>query len=187
MPLSLPRTIRRSCVAAVAATLFAVLALLGPGGAAPANAATYCGFDVSVTIHSDNPYRDLVVALPKPYDANGTQPIMWSHLSNQNQRWCPVPIGTTQFEYRNALSGKCLTAAGPPVNGTPVNQQACGGSTYQRWTVNKATAGSALKNVGTGGCLDVIEKNANAGAKLQIWGCNYSAWNQTWWFGRYGD
>ena len=190
MPLSPPRTIRRTCVVAATAMLFAVLALLGPSGAA-ASPAPYCSSDVSVTLHSANPIRDLVVALPQPYDEEGKRPIMWSHLGNQNQRWCMVagPSGPTDLEYHNARSGKCLTAAGTAANNTPVKQQTCNGSPFQRWIFRDVNVGEkfALQNIGTGGCLDVVGKNAAEGALLQTWGCNYSAWNQIWSFGRYGN
>ena len=192
MSLSPPRSGRRTVAVAAAVTLLAALAVLASGGtpahAAPANGPIPCSVRISATLHSSNPSRDMVVALPAPYTAEGTEPVMWSFLGGLNQRWCPQPVGSGALVLRNMVSGQCLTAAGPPKNGTPVNQQRCigsSGSTYQQWKDQDVSGRVAFKNVATGGCLDIIGKNPKAGARLQIWGCSY-AWNQTWWLGQNG-
>lgn len=178
MSLSLPRASRHTGVVAVGVTLLAVLGLLGPGGAAPAHAYE-CGTFNNVAIHSAD--TNLAVALPKPYNVNGTRPIMWGYWGGLNQRWCAVPTGNRIFAFRNIMSDKCLTADGTATSDTIVNQQTCvSGSTKQQWAESNVPLGWALRNLRTGGCLDVVEKNKDPGALLQTWGCNYSAWNQSW-------
>ena len=172
------RTIHHARV--VAGALFAALALLAAGGAAPASAAVDCGITANMRTHSAS--NDLALALPAPYYVNGTRPIMWSYWGGDNQRWCKVLVMDKKYVYMNVLSGKCLTAAGPAQNGTPVDQQTCTPLFYnQLWTIEDVRPGRiALKSVGTGGCLDIIAKNQKPGAKLQIWGCSYAS-NQLWW------
>ena len=183
--MSPPRSNRHAhlVAAAVAMALFAVLVLLGAGGAPPANAAPpsepVCTVTQSRILINGT---GLVVALPAPYDTNGTRPIMWSYWGGNNQRWCET--GTSGgSQWRNRLSGKCLTASGPVANGTLVDQQQCvSGNTKQRWTRVPLSSGWGLKNDGTGRCLDIVEKSTSAGAKLQVWGCSYAT-NQRWGIG----
>ena len=182
------RTNSNTCLA-VAAALFAALALLGSGGASSALAAGPCDERDSLTLRNANPPTELVVALSAPYDTNKKRPIMWSYWGGRNQRWCEISVANTnntQVEYRNLASGKCLTAAGPAKNGTPVNQQTCIGSTYQRWAGRDPfKIWEPIKNIATRGCLAVIGTTAKPGALLQIWSCG-SGSNQRWAYG-YGQ
>ena len=71
---------------------------------------------------------------------------------------------------RNLNSLKCLDVAGNnPANGTKIRQFTCNGSPAQTWEFN-LRATSALKNTGTGKCVDLAAYTV--GQDSRLWDCS---------------
>ncbi|WP_344219608.1 RICIN domain-containing protein [Nonomuraea bangladeshensis] len=101
-----------------------------------------------------------------------------------------VPAAGGVYQLKVTKSGKCLDVAGGSMdNGAQLQQWACSGATWQRFTVVSAGSGLyTLRNVNSGRCLDVPDGAATSGLRLQQWGCGDGLKaNQLWRFAASGS
>lgn len=173
------------------ALALALCALLTPAGVAPAHAASVCSSEKAIwgAREAGGTFKrgSQLIALPAPYFADGTAPVMWENNGRLNQRWCMLTIirpggGFGVYKFRNVTSGQCLDAKDGADYRTAVVQLSCSADSSQAWEAVPLRNGSfALRNMSGGGqfCLDIINKNTVHGAHLQTWTCS-GAWNQAW-------
>ncbi|MEU8820035.1 ricin-type beta-trefoil lectin domain protein [Actinoplanes sp. NPDC048796] len=105
--------------------------------------------------------------------AYGSNPQLqiWDCNGGPNQAWTLYSDGTIR------AFNRCMTAQGANTqNGTKIILSTCTGGAAQRFTLNSS---HDLVNVSADRCVDVIDKNAFNGAKLQLWDCAGTD-NQKW-------
>jgi hypothetical protein len=105
-------------------------------------------------------------------DANGTPVQVYTCNGSAAQQWELYGNGR-ELHLMNIDSQKCLDVSGAKAdNGTKIQIWTCNNSPAQTWEAN-VRATTALKNAGTGKCLD-LHKYDN-GNNAWLWGCNGTA------------
>lgn len=106
-----------------------------------------------------------------------------SNVTDPNQNWLPVSVGSGQVNLHNLQSGQCLDFAAATVGHT-VKQHVCGSDLFQKWriTVSEVPGFLRLVSAANGGnslCLDNSGSSAS-GAISIIWTCETGNSNQLW-------
>jgi hypothetical protein len=156
----------------IVATAFVLMAAMvgSLGVAAPAFADDH--FDVTVR----NTASGKCLAPHGESSADGVPIVQVTCNGSAFQRWDFVDHDNHIFQIRNAVTLKCMNAAGLNNNGTPVIQWPCAGISNQRFQASRnlpdfVTLTSRVARTSTH-CLDVPGGLATEGAAMQIWGCN---------------
>jgi len=95
----------------------------------------------------------------------------------QAQKWAPISIGGTSYQFLNKASGLCMDVRGGAARGTPIDQWPCNTISNERWSwphsfpngmlpIRSQVAGSSSY------CLDVPGASTQAGLGVQIYTCN---------------
>lgn len=106
------------------------------------------------------------------------------NVTDANQNWLPVSVGSGFVNLRNLNSGLCMDFAVPTV-GRNVKHHVCGSDLSERWQLQVSEVPGFLRVVSanhSGGhtfCLD-NGGTANAGAVSVIWDCQVGNLNQLW-------
>ncbi len=107
--------------------------------------------------------------------ANGTAVQVYTCNGSAAQQWL-IEGGGREMHLRNVNSYKCLDVSGGKAgNGTKIQIWSCNNSPAQSWDFG-VRGTTALKNAGTGKCLD-LHKFTNGHDAWQ-WGCNGTAAQQ---------
>jgi hypothetical protein len=158
----------------VATALALMAATVGSlGSAAPASADDH--FDVTVRSTATG----MCLAPQGESSADGVPIVQVRCNGSAFQRWDFVDHDDSIFQLRNAVTLKCMDAAGLNNNGTPVIQWPCAGISNQRFQASRSlpnfvTLRSRVARTSTH-CLDVPGGQANEGAAMQLWVRNGTA------------
>jgi hypothetical protein len=113
---------------------------------------------------------------------------MWDYRVTgdvRNQRWhFYVTDFANTYIIQNEFSEMCLDESldGGSFDGQIVYQYPCNGTYNQLWGVigGGAGGGSRLYSLQDGRCLDIRNFVDANDATVQVWSCNSSGWNQSW-------
>jgi uncharacterized membrane protein len=162
---------RKRIVVTVLALMAAMVASLGV--AAPAFADDH--FDVTVR----NTGTGMCLAPQNESSADGVAIVQVPCNGSAFQRWDFVDHDNHNFQIRNAVTLKCMDAAGLNTNETPVIQWPCANISNERFqasrdlpdfvTLRSRVAGSSTH------CLDVPGGEATVNAAMRLWVCNGTA------------
>ncbi|MGW5722050.1 RICIN domain-containing protein [Amycolatopsis sp. NPDC003865] len=161
---------KRIVTAALASAAATVLTV---GAAAPAFADDH--FDVTVR----NTASGKCLAPQGESSADGVPIVQVTCTGSPFQRWDFVDHDDHIFQIRNAVTLKCMDAAGLNTNQVPVIQWPCSGISNQRFQASRdlpdfVTLRSRVAGTNTH-CLDVPGGLATEGAAMQLWVCNGTA------------
>jgi hypothetical protein len=136
------------------------------------------------------------IDLPNGIPNDMTQLQIWDcdNGASQDQQWSYMADDTIRKD------GKCVELRnGSYSNGNPVQIYDCNGSTGQTWQRMIGIVPNQFVQElqpppiipvqltdANGGCLDLPGGNTANGTKLQIWGCDATGVNQTWWMDQRG-
>jgi hypothetical protein len=99
-------------------------------------------------------------------------PIVVSTCGAAGQQWTVVPVGANVVL---TVDAACMTVSSSgTANGTPIQYQACNGTSAQQWTV---ISGSRLRNPNSGRCL-TANQSVSDGTPFVLYDCGTSPYQQ---------
>lgn len=108
--------------------------------------------------------------------ANETAIVQVTCDGSPYQRWDFLDHDNSVFQIRNAVTLKCMDAAGSNVDGTPIIEWPCNGISNERFQADRALPGFVTLKSRVSGtsthCLNVPGGQSDENLQMQILGCN---------------
>jgi hypothetical protein len=118
------------------------------------------------------------------YYDNGARVIQQTCNGQPEQQWAPVGLGSGNYQWVNARSGKCMDVTdGKNADRTPIQQWNCTNTIGMSWHVYgpipTPLPAQVVSRIG-GRCLDVAGGSGQDGAAIQTYHCTSGNTAQAW-------